>query len=44
MRVDAILDLHFASTSDGGRQTPMGPGIYHGVAGFGTLQGVDSES
>jgi len=36
-----ILDLHLASTSDGGRQTPMGPGIYHGVIRFGSARGFD---
>lgn len=41
MRIDAVLDLRLASTSDRGRKTPMGPGIYHGVVRFGTAQGFD---
>lgn len=41
MRIDAVLDLHLANTSDGGRKTPMGPGIYHGVVRFGIARGFD---
>jgi hypothetical protein len=41
MRSDAVLDLHLADTSEGGRTTLMGPGMYHGIVRFGAAQGFD---